>query len=171
MALGAGLRFAVPEIHNIRSNDYSEVGGAHAFGPRGEHYVAFYNENTSSKPAGANAWHGVSTNATQSALRGFVLNDAGSATANSHFLGQFASSAASNVMAWIQVGGTITAQITGAESASADVIMHGYVGLDTASDHQSTGVTAISGNYGLVWAPQSANSTLATMILAGKNFG
>lgn len=167
MALGGGLRFAVPEIHNINSSRYSDVAGAKAFGNKGEEYVAFFNEDASSFAAGVPAWRTNATNATNSAFNGYAAAVGGSATAGTHFLGVWASSVQSSQMGWIQVKGTVTAQITGAASASADVNFHGFVGTAT-DDWGTVAITAISGNHGVIWAPQSANSTLATINLAGR---
>lgn len=166
---GAGMRFAVPDIHNIKTDGYTNAVGGIAKGANGEKFQVYWNGQSLSKAAGQNAWHASRGVTANSVMNGFVADDAGSATSATHWLGAFAQTAAASGLVWVQIAGTITRVLDTDNSASASVVGHGIFGVGTASNAATAAVTANTGNYGLIWGGgATAASTLATVMLAGR---
>lgn len=125
MALGAGLRFAVPEIYNIATAAWTDAIGARAFGPNGEIYRVMYHADSDTKAAGVVAFPALTASTNSSAstrlyqYTPFVVGTAISATDSG--VGVFPSSVPASNIGWVQVGGpfTATASDTGTLTAGS----------------------------------------------------
>lgn len=132
MALGAGLRFAVPEINNLASTGWTDAIGARAYGPRGERYVVAFNDHSVSFGASQVIFYKTATNSDSTQHLAFLPYNFGTADSGSgSCAGIMASSLASRSIGWVQCQGIFTASLT--SSAMASNAFSRFVAVNTAS--------------------------------------
>lgn len=123
---GGGIRFAVPDINNIKSAGYSDAAGAQAFGPNGQRYRVVFNREAASAAAGANAF--IVTETGQSAIGDLFSGAlAGSSFINTNWLGIWVTNVGGTTftgragIGWMQVGGPVVLSFNAASGATASV--------------------------------------------------
>ena len=182
MALGAGLRFAVPEINNIKSDGWTQANGAAFFGPNGEMYrVAFMNEATTvTVPTGQIAFLETATAAlnTSSTTRAslFLPFIVQTASALDLIAGVWASSARGGELGIVQVAGPIVATLTASAEASAQNAFFANAGASVTAwaSAVATDVKATPhlGGVGKNWpGAQTAVSTVRLALIPADGWG
>lgn len=180
MALVAGLRFAVPEIQNLKSDMWTNANGAAFFGPNGEMYrVAFMNEATSvTVPAGQIAFLETATAAlnTSSTTRAslFLPWIVQTASGTDIIAGVWGSSARGGELGIVQVGGPAVITLTATAEASAQNAF--FVNANAtgwasavASDAKAT---ALFGGLGKNWpGVQTSGSTVRVALIPADGWG
>jgi hypothetical protein len=124
---GAGLRFAVPDVMNLQTSDWTAAIGARAFGQNGEMYrVAFFNETATSATgvAAAIAFIESATSAlnTTSTTRAslFLPYVVHNSSASDQGAGLWARSVGNSQLAWVHCGGRMNVALTASAEASAE---------------------------------------------------
>lgn len=124
---GGGIRFAVPDINNIKSAGWSDAAGAVAFGPNGQRYRVVFNREAASAAAGANAFlvTEVGQSATADLYSGMI---AGSSFVNTNWVGIWVSNVGGTTftgragIGWMQVGGPAVLTFNTGSTATASVL-------------------------------------------------
>ena len=177
---GGGLRFAVPDVHNIKTDGWSNAVGGIAFGPAAEVYrVVAINETVTSFTTFAagigahleTATGAFSQTATYGNLMPFIVGVSNSATAI--WAGILAQAASTNQLAWLQVCGPITATLSNSGEASAQntqfVLTNStaFITVGTAAQAQAvSGMFAYNGG-----GHTSAQSTARLHMLGAPGIG